>query len=362
MLDTLRSVVSFFVARAARFKMRAHESFRNGAEHVSNFIFTSSKRTDIIMLLFNAVAILSSHTAQIHGLEKSNRENKEFLIEQEEKERKIDLALTLIPPLILNYFLAKKLERGEITTQRAKKLLTGRVAEDAGAPRGDIYSKITHKETVLRTGADIIDFFKKNLENFPDTRDSIENFVIAMKKFIRKEFPQVYKDVGKTLREYSRYLDKHSPNRLQNSIWKVAKHWEEMELDGAFPRTNETRDLLRNGSAIDELCGLNNGILIASSVGYSILASNVIMPYFKNKWTNEEYDRGLKLSGETRESMRRKRRFEYNENPVTRKNDRLFKPFSNLENAAVYKDGKAPTFDKFIFYSDLSYRNSGLKI
>lgn len=365
MRKPIKSMISFFVARATQFKIHADEIFKNVAGKVSHFIFNSSKRTDILMLLFNAVAILSSHTAQIHGLEKSTRENKDFLIEQEKKERKIDLALTLIPPLIINYFLGRKLERGEITTKRAKDLLMGPVSGDAGAAISDVYSKVTHKENVLRTASDIIKFLKKQGENHPEAQETFEQISEKVVNFTRREFPQVYNNICRKLKSYNKFLKYHSPDRLQDSIYKVAKTWDEKERNCEFPRTIETRDMLKNGSAIDELCGLNNGILITSSVFYSIVASNIIMPFFKNRWTNQEYERSLKESGETRESMRRKRRFEYTEDPLSEATSKIFTPFSHRSSFLSYNEEnytKRKTFENFNLYSDLSYRNSGLKI
>ena len=365
MKNPIKSFISFFVAPASQFQNRADEYCKAAAGKFSDFIFNSSKRTDIIMLLFNAVAILSSHTAQIHGLEKSTRENKDFLIEQEEKERKIYLALTLVPPLIINYFLAKKLEKGEITTKRARDLLMGPIAEDTGAALSDVYSKVTHKETVLRTASDFIKFLKKQGEEHPDVQDTFEKISAAISNFTRREFPQVYRDIKRKLKAYNKFLKFHSTDRLQDSIYKVAKNWDEKERECVFSRTIETRDMLRNGSAIDELCGLNSGILITSSVLYSIAASNVIMPFLKNRWTNQEYERSLRESGETRESMRRKRRFEYTQDPLPETSGKVFKVFSTQYSSFPVDEKNSSdrnTFEKFSVYSDLAYRNSGIKI
>ena len=153
MNNPLEAVVSYFISRIDRLKIAGEELFINICAKFSNFVFNGSKRTDIVILLFNAIAILSSHTAQIHGLENSTRENKDFLIELEEKERKIDLGLTLIPPLIMNYMLSHKLERGEINTRYEKNLI-GKINLDAGKDSQACYSPITHKENFLNTSSE----------------------------------------------------------------------------------------------------------------------------------------------------------------------------------------------------------------
>ena len=47
---------------------------------ITDFVFDCSKETALIMLVFNAVSIISSHIAQIGGLRKSKRDNKDYLI------------------------------------------------------------------------------------------------------------------------------------------------------------------------------------------------------------------------------------------------------------------------------------------
>lgn len=375
MLNPLEKVIAFCGEHIKELKYSSGEAVQQISEKFANFVFNSSKRTDVVILIFNAIAILSSHTAQINGLENSTRENKDFLIELEEKERKIDLGLTLIPPLIVNSIISRKLEKGEITTKYTQKLLTGPLIEDVGLSNHDIYSTVTHKENFLRTSSDIIEYIKKKGEDYPDTKADIEEIILAIKNFLYKEFPQVYKNFDRKLKEYNKYLERTAVG-FHNSVWKVVRKWEEMERDCAFSGTNETRELLRNGSAIDEIYGMKNGILVASSVAYSILASNAIMPFLKNRWTNQEYDRDLKEKGETRKSMRRKRRFEYTENPVTEKADKIFDVFSNSNNKLsndnlnkLLNNPPVPvtkkennTFKNFDLYTDLSYKNTGLKI
>ncbi len=369
MLNPIEKVIAFFGSHAIKLKQAAVEKFEQTSADFSNIVYSGSKRMDIVMLLFNAIAILSSHTAQIHGLEKSNRENKEFLIELEEKERKIDLALTLIPPLIINSIISRKLEKGEITTRYAEKALD-KVVQDAGLPDAAIYSKVTHKANFLRNVSDICKFLKQKGNDYPLIQDFVVSIMSFTKKFMHDEFPAIYKNIEKKFREYNEYLKRYSD--YKNKVtWGIVKKWDTLDRDYKFAGTNPTGDLLTNGSAIDEIEGMKNGILTASFIAYSILASNIIMPFFKNRWTNQEYDRGLKEMGETRESMRRKRRFEFNDNPVTEKSKDIFNVFEDNTNSnmnpmqasviseAVKVNNPFNAFDK---YTNLAFKNAGLKI
>ena len=84
----------------------------------ADIIFEYSKETALIMLIGDAISILSSHNEQINGLKKSDRENKDVLIAQERIERSLDLVLTIIPPFLLTRTIKKKLESFKITTKR----------------------------------------------------------------------------------------------------------------------------------------------------------------------------------------------------------------------------------------------------
>lgn len=80
----------------------------NNIPNPLNLIYESEPSRMLIVL--NALSLLTSHLGQINGLKKSNRENKEFLIKQENNELILDLVLTLGPPSFIKSCISKLLE------------------------------------------------------------------------------------------------------------------------------------------------------------------------------------------------------------------------------------------------------------
>ena len=115
-------------------------TLKHACRGTADFIFNFSKETALIMLVFNAVSVISSHLSQIGGLKKSDRENKDYLITQEKKELGLDLGLTIIPPFLINNMLMKKIDSGEITTRSAEDKLKNVIAPAIGASTDDLYS------------------------------------------------------------------------------------------------------------------------------------------------------------------------------------------------------------------------------
>lgn len=293
-----------------RLKDTAGQKAKKITRVFADFVFGKCRETAVIMLAFNALAVYSSHTAQIKGHEKSKRENKEFLIDQEKKERKIDLFLTIIPPFLLDMFLSKKLDKGILTTKAHRNKIIYELAPSIGAQRSDLYqtAKFSFKEYIWEQTAAVLDLIGKFRNKFPNKReffDKAAELSLNIKRSMKNEFS------AKPLEILSSVFD----NRV---------------LEGKLQPDNPTLLNMRNGRAYDEIYGQNNGLRILAAVLYIAAANSILMPYLKNKWSNKEYERSLKESGETTENLLRRQRFEYPLSNVRRKTS-LFDTFTNLD-------------------------------
>ena len=231
------------------------------------------------MLVFNAISILSSHISQIGGLKRSKRENKDYLINQEWKELGLDLLLTIVPPFVLNNYLMKKFDSGEWTTRSARKYLIDTIAPTVGASRKELYNTDhikPFKETVVDSFQELIRSVKKSGK---------------LPKGLNSKIPM-------------------PPTKVINKIPMVSM--EDITTDFDLVRKGQFK-AFRNGKAYDEINGQRNGLIILATIAYTVLASNVIMPILKNKLANHSYKKKLEKMGETPESMKRKKRFSFNE-------------------------------------------------
>ncbi len=319
---------------------------------VANFVFNCSKETALIMLIFNAVSILSGHISHIGGLKKSNRENKDYLISQEKKELALDLGLTIVPPFLLNNFLKKKLESGVITTPEAQEKLVNLVAPVVGVSKDELYST-EHIRPIKETIASVCSKFTSAvLKHDKKMPKKLEETLISLDQNFKSKLPDyVSKFPSPTLEDIATDFDNLAKeNKISQGILKK----------------------LHNGSAYDDLCGQNNGILIMATIAYTILASNVIMPILKNKLANRSYEKQLAKMGETRESIKRKKKFEQCSYSIFENNE-LFSPFEvsesllskNSENSvfnSFQSQSKNNTFNSFNTYSRIASQSSGLRI
>lgn len=324
---------------------------------ITDFVFDCSKETALIMLFFNAVSIMSSHIAQIGGLKKSKRENKDYLIDQEKKELSLDLILTIIPPFILNNFLKKKLESGRLTTPEAREKLINVVAPVVGVSRDELYST----------------------EHLRPVKETIASLISKTSTLILKKF----KKLPIKLEDGIRSIDKKAKSLLPDSATMLPFVTLEdiaCDFDNLAKEKRISSGILkkfRNGSAYDDLCGQNNGILIMTTIAYSILASNIIMPILKNKLSNRSYAKQLAKIGETKESYKRKKRYEFSNVPISSNNkSELFSSFSDIDTLAFNsnKDNifnsqkiKKPdelqkTFNSFDSYNKIASQSIGLRI
>ena len=320
----------------------------------ADVVFEYSKETAIIMLLGDAISIFSSHTEQINGLRRSDRENKDVLIQQEKIERVIDLVLNIVPPFMLTRFLKKQLESGHITTKKWENILHKIVGPGVGAHIEDELKSIDYirpvKETIIGGISKVAQKISENPKLKPETQQYIAKKAQALSKKI-PDLKNMY--IAKSKEEIASFYDDMGDN-VSSTI----------------------RNVLRNGSAYDEIQGMVNGLCIAGVIGYSILASNIIMPILKNKISRYKTDKDLAAKGETRESVKRKKRFAYTQiEPVSKKSeifDSFDYPYVNKEkNIFAEETIKKPiiqdkrtssTFEAFEKYTQYSSRPTGLKI
>lgn len=318
---------------------------------VANFIFDKSKETALIMLVFNAVSIMSSHIAQIRGLKKSKRENKDYLITQEWQEMGLDLLFTIIPPFMLNNYLMKKLDSGQWTTKSARDKLLYTITPTVGVAKEELYNT-SHIKPVRETVGSIVAQATNKLHKVKNLPECVEKAI--------------------------KYIEKNPNVRLPdpNKAIPMAS-MEDITTDFDVIRKRAFKGFY-NGSAYDDISGQRNGMLILATLGYTILASAIITPILKNKLANRSYERRLKKMNETPDSLKRKQRFDYVNHSVSDNSD-VFGSFLSFETAGSpsvtlisanediskiekIKSEKQTPFSKFNTFSSISQSQSGLRI
>lgn len=263
-------------------------------QKVSTFIYNHSQDPTNVMIAFNAIAIFSSHIAQRNGLKKSNRENKDYLIEQENKEMWIDAALSLFPSILIKKYVDRKVLTGAWTTPSQRKKMLVDLPTATGMSSDDIYETFT-KIPITKKCKDAFNFCK---------------FKIATNKYIPK-----------SIREKISWTPIKAKGRKFGE--------KTVEALKSYDKLAEGKSLvMRNGSALDDIGGFRNGLNLMATLSYSILAATVIMPILKNILTNISYKKQLAEIGETPENIRRKKRFAFNENPVYNTNSAVFSEMS----------------------------------
>jgi hypothetical protein len=287
---------------------------------------------------------MSSHIAQIGGLKRSKRENKDYLITQEKKELGLDLVLTIIPPFMINNFLKKKLESGMITTRESRERLINVVAPTVGVQREELYST-EHirpvKEVLASLGYQLTNLILEKDRKMPK---SVSNELANVNQHLKSKLPdEVIRFPSATLKDITTDFDNGVMNKtVSKNVFKQ----------------------FRNNSAYDDLCAQNEGILIMTSLIYLITVSNIVMPFLTNKLANKSYKKQLEKMGETKESMKRKQRFAYTKAPLEgdeeiKQNvfDVISSPDKNTS-AAVFNDfTRKQTQPKDLFSNFNSYNN-----
>lgn len=316
-VDFLRKNVFGPLYRFHRDYLSRNARHNNIYKPIANFIFEKSKEMPVIMLGLNAISTLSSHISQINGLRKSKRENKDYLITQEIGELGFDLVLSIIPPFILNNYLTKKLDSGEWTTKSARHHLLNTILPTVGATEDELYN---------------IDHIVPFRENVRNTKNSI---LLALKK--KNKIP---KKLLSRLNIQEPDLNKKIPG----------VRMEQITTDFDLIRKNRHKGFY-NGSAYSEINGQRNGLLVMAAIGYTIVVSNIVLPILKNKFSNYMYNKQLAKMGETKESIKRKNRYNnLSQTTEVKAKENVFNVFSNSDNSITPE--KVP--DRSI-YSNLIY-------
>ena len=304
-----------------RKKFLSRSALYNICNKMANFIFEKSKDVPIIMIALNALSIFSSHLAQINALKKSNRENKDYLINQERIELGLDLVLTTVFPSMINNALRKKLEGGEFTTRITEYNLKNIVAPAAG---------VTEKE--LCDTSHILPFWKS-------VKNSINSLGLAIKGKMKSQPKELWD-----------FLKVKEPDL--NAAVPTAKLFD-IAIDADVSKKSGFKNLY-NGKAFDDMVGAVDGTLIISTILYLILVSNVVMPIIKNLLANRAYKKQLEKTGETPESLQRKMKYDALKTDIAVKNNNIFKEFTN--NNPVKKVTKSDLYYKG--NADNQYKNN----
>ncbi len=319
-------------------------SFMAGCQKLSEFVYKYSKETALIMLVFNAISILSSHFAQIQGLKKSSRENKDYLITQEAKECGLDIVFTILPPFAIDNFLKKQIDGGKITTKSIQEKMVKYVAPCAGASKEDLY----HTDHLLPVKVQVNMLADKcigGMLNSKKTPKSMMNVLKQAKKFTDSKMP-----------DFNAKVPTPSLENLVIDFEESAK-----AVKPEIPR--DVLEKFYHGSSYDDIFGFRNGVLILAALGYTVLASCVITPILKNLLSNRAYSKQLKKMGETRESIKRKER--YKSLDINREPDvfsGFAKTYNNSSGITYYKTAPQSKKEVFNTFNSVLSQQKGLRI
>lgn len=326
-------------------------NLRTQCQRFSNFVFKYSKETAFIMLGFNAISIISGHLAQIGGLKRSKRENKDYLITQEKQELLLDTVFTVIPPFLIDNFLKKQIDGGKIITKSMEDKLIDYVLPCVGASKDDLYFT-EHLPPLKEQGAA---FAEKVLDA-----------VLGSKLFDKKAAVPVKKAVMKAKNAAHSVLPDINQSVPMPNLEDFVIDFEESAKKSEIPR-----DVLKNfyhGSGYQDIWGMRNGLLIMSTLAYTALASCIITPILKNKLSNYSYSRRLKKMGETKESIKRKQHFSFANTPVKKPYNSVFSSSdfsiaSKQQDRSIYNNLK-PIDNKPVFsgFNSAHTKQSGMKI
>lgn len=321
--DMTKKITSPF-ARIYR-HLLSKEALQKGANGFANFVYSHGKDVATMMLFAFAASTISSHIAQRNGLKKSDRENKEFLMQQENTELGLDLALTIIPPFVLKNILNKKLCKGEILTHKTKDFMQNTLASVVGVNQKDLYYVHPKPPLKYRIERKIVDFQKFIREHKLLPKSMLKRMRI-------KNLPPYIPPSRATLEDMTTDFDILIKQYKTNQILAGD--------DKPVHRTLDTiTDKLYKGSAYSDVCGEKEGLLIASTVLYTIVAANIIMPILKNKIANKRYREELALIGETPESIKRKRRFNFYDTELrATSDDKIFNRITHCDKNGKYID------------------------
>ncbi len=340
----LKKSLTVFIAPLYKFRKKylSSDAIYKYCHKFSGFVFKRSTDMALIMILLNGLAIYLAHNAQIAGLEKSHRENKDFLIGQEKVEKKLDLVFTLIPPVLIDNFVQKKLESGQFITRLTENNLKYKIA-----PAGGVLIQELGDISYIKP-------FRKVLYG------AVCNLGLYIKKLMKSKPEKLWKK----LNIQKPFLNEAVPAANIFDIAIEAEAATENKIEGLY-----------NKSAYDDTVGQFEGLRKIVSISSLIIISYLLMPIVKNKLAAYNYKKYLEKIGETPESLKRKNLYNSLKNiEFNKDNKNIFREF-NTDNKDVsepppellrYKHLKTQKTDKIFneitFYKKSSSHSAGLRI
>lgn len=263
-----------------RHSVLSKRGFYKACHKFSDINYYCSQDTSLAMVLSTSLAVFASHCAHIAGLKRSNRENKEFLLEQEKAEFKTDLALTIIPPFLIDRFFKIKVDAGECTTHEIRRRMECGILLHYGKGRKDVYNT-EHIKSMKELGKFLIEVIAKKIKNL--------KLKLLGAKIIEKaiKFPNV--------KMYSTPLEKFAMDLDWQNKFGLADNFDGFNF--------------YKNSAYSDMVNQTNGLKVLPTLVYTAVMSAIVVPICKNLIANRMYKEQLALVGETPESAKRKKRY-----------------------------------------------------
>ena len=240
-----------------------------------DFLFKKSDETAVMLLVFNAISILSSHANQIIGLAKTplkktnekesakELKTKRYLITQELTELGLDIVLTIVPPFLLTGALSRKLYSGEWLSKNTKKKIIKEFEGVLGVERDELFYVKPKLKFTDKVGIDLLKMSSviKNDEKLAPKFRGVTEFI---DKKIKVEIPKKqYKFDTVSLKE-------------------LAANYDQAVKSLPFKLVQEKKDLFRNGSAYDDIIGQIEGTKTLAAIAYTAVFSAIVTPFLKN--------------------------------------------------------------------------------
>lgn len=332
--DVMKRIVSPF----SKFydKFLSIEAIKGMTRGFSNYVFTHGKDVATMMLFAFAASTLSSHLAQRNGLRKSDRENKDFLIQQENTELVLDLALTIIPPFLLKNFLNKKIVKGEMLTKADSNFIEGTMIPIVGTTSKNLF-ELPSKPTLKTRFKQTVNTVKTVMsENNLLAKDNL----LRENNLLRETCLDNVKNKPLPLPQQTHLSMETATNLFDSTVYKYKKNYALMPDEKVRKAISAADNHLYRGSAFADICGEKEGILILSTLLYTIIAANVVMPILKNVIANKRYKQELAAKGETIESVKRKKRYTFFDTNIKVGDNNVFNKITKCDNKGNYIDKK----------------------
>lgn len=313
-----------------RHSVFSRRGFYKACHKFSDINYYCSQDTSLAMVLSTSLAVFASHCSHIAGLKKSKRENKDYLLKQEKAEFMTDLALTIIPPFLIDRYFKIKVDAGECTTREIRRRMECDILLKYGKGRKDVYNT-EHIKSLKELGRLFIEVIQNKIRLFKLKMLGAKNIEKAIK------FPNV-KMYSTSLEKFAMDLD------WQNKFGK-AKYFDEFNF--------------YNNSAYSDMINQTNGLKVLPTLVYTAVMSSIVVPICKNLIANNMYKKELELIGETPQSVRRKARYGNLKDMGGANSNPLFNSFTPVFTASSIKNHQTQN-DIFSEFNNISKDKSGM--